>query len=145
MSLPSKGPNSPFSSGGRTLLARSCVVCERLCDGASFPILNRGTHRESRRRVCHDCHNRRKKKDRERGVGRPSARPPESMQTSAYQHWSAKEDQRLRELIADGTGYEDIAVALGRSLKSVYTRRAILGIPRVRPSAKVQQPWRIEQ
>jgi hypothetical protein len=127
-------------------VARTCIVCERFADGASFPILNRGTRNEARRRVCHDCHNARKKRDREeRGVGRPTPRPPEKLQTSKYQHWSAGEDQRLRELVASGAGYEEIAVALGRSLRSVYTRRAILGIPRVRPSQRVAQPWRIEQ
>jgi hypothetical protein len=146
VSLPSKGPNSPYSVGRRTLVARTCVVCERLADGASFPILNAGTKNQARRKVCHDCHNARKRRDREeRGIGRPAPRPPQNMQTSAYQHWSAGEDQRLRELIASGTSYEEIAVALGRSMLSVYNRRAVLGIARVRPSHRVAQPWRVER
>jgi hypothetical protein len=127
-------------------LARTCIACGKLADGESFPTLNRGTPNEARRKVCHDCFNARKKRDREeRGIGRPTARPPENLQTSAYRQWSVEDDQRMRDLIASGTPYEDIAVALGRSLRAVYKRRSILGISRVRPSHRVRQPWRIEQ
>lgn len=99
----------------------------------------------ARRKTCHDCTNAQKKRDREeRGIGRPTARPPEDLQTSAYRLWSVEDDQRMRDLIAAGTGYEDIAVALGRSLKAVYKRRNILGITRVRPSHRVKEPWKIE-
>jgi hypothetical protein len=127
-------------------LARTCIACGKFADGESFPILNRGTRNEARRKVCHDCFNARKKRDREeRGIGRPTARPPENLQTSAYRHWSAEDDQRMRDLIASGTPYEDIAVALGRSLLAVYNRRNALGISRVRPRHRVRQPWRIEQ
>jgi hypothetical protein len=144
VTLPSRGPNSPFSAGGRTLLARTCKRCGRLADGGSFPILNRGTKNEARRKTCHDCTNLMKKLDRdERGVGRPPARPPEELQTSAYRRWSVEDDQRMRDLVASGTSYEDIAVALGRSLRAVYKRRSDLGISRVRRSLQVQQPWRV--
>ena len=51
----------------------------------------------------------------------------------------------MRDMIAAGTGYEEIAVALGRSLRAVYKRRTVLGITKVRPSHRVAQPWRIEQ
>ena len=127
-------------------MARTCIACGKLADGESFPILNRGTRNEARRKVCHDCHNKRKKRDREeRGIGRPSARPPENLQTSAYRKWSVEDDQQMRDLVASGTPYEDIAVALGRSLHAVYTRRNILGLTRVRPSHRVAEPWRIER
>ena len=35
-------------------------------------------------------------------------------------------------------GYEEIAVALGRSLNSVYTRRGILGLAAVSKSHRVE-------
>lgn len=144
-SLPSRGPNSPFSVGGRTLVARTCTACGRLADADSFPVLNAGTRNQARRKVCHACHNLRKKRDREeRGIGRPTARPPERLQTSKYQRWSAEDDEFLTEAIRKRWGYEEIAVALGRSLNSVYTRRGILGLARVRPSHRVAQPWRIK-
>ena len=145
MSLPSKGPNSPFSIGRRTLVARTCLTCGRFADGDSFPTLNKGRPNEARRRVCHECHNARKKQDRdERGIGRPTARPPEELQTSSYRLWSAEDDQRMRDMVASGTRYEDIAIALGRSMHAIYERRRRLGISRVRPSNRVAQPWRIE-
>lgn len=101
---------------------------------------------QARRKVCHDCFNARKKHDREeRGIGRPSAKPPAELQTSRYLLWSVEDDQRMRDMIAAGTGYEEIAVALGRSLRAVYKRRTVLGITKVRPSHRVAQPWRIEQ
>lgn len=144
--VPSRGPYSPFSVGPRTLLARTCKSCGKLADGESFPILNARTKNQARRKICHNCSNANKKRDREeRGIGRPTARPPENLQTSAYRLWSVEDDQRMRDLIAAGAGYEDIAVALGRSLKAVYKRRSDLGIARVRPSHRVEQPWRIER
>jgi hypothetical protein len=140
--LPSKGPNSPFSAGGRPVLARTCLSCGVLADGDSFAILNRGTKNEARRRVCHLCTNARKKRDREeRGIGLPGPRPPERLQTSKYQRWSAEDDELLTEAIRKGWGYEEIAVALGRSLNSVYTRRGILGLARVRSMRRVEKPW----
>lgn len=143
MSLPSRGPYSPWSVGPRTLLARTCPNCGRLADGDSFPILNGG---RSRRRVCHDCFNARKKRDREeRGIGRPIPRPPIDKQTSAYEFWSVEDDQRMRSLIDSGVSYEAIALALGRSLRAVYKRRTVLGIGKQRYSHRVEQPWRIEQ
>lgn len=127
-------------------MARTCIACGKLADGESFPILNRGTRNEARRKVCHDCFNARKKRDREeRGIGRPTARPPENLQTSAYRKWSVEDDQQMRDLVASGTPYEEIAVALGRSLHAVYTRRNILGLSRVRPSRRVATPWRVER
>ena len=146
MRLPSKGPNSPFSAGPRTLLARTCISCGELADGDSFPVLNAGTKNQARRKVCHNCFNRQKKADRiQRGIGRPPAeRPPERLQTSKYQRWSTDEDTYLRENVQAMMSYEDIAVALGRSLNSVYTRRGILGLSRVRKSHRVEKPWKIQ-
>jgi hypothetical protein len=137
--LPSKGPNSPFSSGRRTLLARTCIECGELADGDSFPFIkSTGT----RRRSCHNCVNAKKKRDREeRGIGVP--RPPERLQTSKYQRWSAEEDRLLAYNI-DRMTYEDLAVALGRSLRSVYKRREVLGLAKVRKSHRVEKPWRIQ-
>ena len=142
MSLPSKGPNSPFSAGPRTLLARTCVKCGELADGDSFPVIS-GVG--ARRKACHNCVNRQKKADRiQRGIGLPPAeRPPERLQTSKYQRWSTDEDTYLRENV-QAMSYEDIAVALGRSLNSVYTRRGILGLSRVRKSHRVEKPWKIQ-
>jgi hypothetical protein len=138
--LPSKGPNSPFSAGRRTLLARTCSQCGQLADGDSFPIIS-GVG--ARRRACHKCVNARKKRDREeRGIGVPPPRPPEELQTSKYRHWTADDDKYLRENIA-GMSYEQIAVALGRSLPSVYKRRTVLGLAAVRKSHRVAKPWRI--
>jgi hypothetical protein len=138
---PSKGPNSPFSAGTRTLLARTCVGCGELADGDSFPVIS-GVG--ARRRSCHKCVNARKKRDREeRGIGLPAPRPPEQLQTSRYQLWSAEDDRQLRDRIAAGEGYEDIAIALGRSLRSVYKRRSDLGLARIRKSHRVAKPWRI--
>jgi hypothetical protein len=138
---PSKGPNSPFSAGTRTLLARTCVGCGELADGDSFPVIS-GVG--ARRRSCHKCVNARKKRDREeRGIGLPAPRPPEQLQTSRYQLWSAEDDRQLRDRIAAGEGYEDIAIALGRSLRSVYKRRSVLGLARIRKSHRVAKPWRI--
>lgn len=138
--LPSKGPNSPFSAGTRTLLARTCLKCGELADGDSFPVIS-GVG--ARRRACHKCVNAQKKRDREeRGIGVPVPRPPEELQTSKYRRWTKEEDEYLREHVAD-TSYEDMAIALGRSLDSVYTRRGILGLARVRKSHRVAKPWRI--
>lgn len=122
-------------------------MCGELADGDSFPLLNRGTKNEARRKTCHDCTNRKKKQDREqRGIGLPPAeRPPERLQTSKYQRWSINDDQRLRDGIEAGESYEQIAVALGRSLNSVYTRRAVLGLSKVRKTHRVETPWRIER
>lgn len=36
--LPSKGPNSPFSAGTRTIIARTCTKCGELADGHNFPV-----------------------------------------------------------------------------------------------------------
>lgn len=142
--LPSKGPRSPWSAGTRTLLARTCRECGELVDGDSFPILNAGKVNQSRRRTCHSCTNALKKKDREeRGIGLPTPRPPERFQTSKYQRWSTEEDTFLRDNIGNQS-YEEIAVALGRSLHSVYTRRGILGLAQVRKQHRVEKPWKIQ-
>lgn len=138
--VPSKGPNSPYSAGTRTLLARTCLKCGELADGDSFPIIS-GVG--ARRRACHNCVNAQKKRDREeRGIGVPNPRPAEELQTAKYQVWSAEEDRFLRDNLPV-KGYEEIAVALGRSLHSVYTRRSILGLAPVRKSHRVEKPWRI--
>lgn len=144
--LPSRGPNSPFSAGGRTILARTCIRCGRLADGASFPILNARTKNQARRKTCHDCTNAMKKQGREeRGIGLPTPpRPPENLQTSKYRHWTKEEEDFLRDHINE-MGYEDMARALGRSLDSIYTRRGILGLARVRRSHRVAHPWKIEK
>lgn len=140
--LPSKGPNSPFSPGTRTLLARTCAVCGELADGESFPLINRGLG--GRRKVCHNCQNARKKRDREeRGIGLPAPRPPEELQTNKKQRWSEEDDTYLRENI-DGLSYEEIAVALGRSLLAVYKRRDVLKLSKVRKSHRVAKPWQIK-
>lgn len=142
--LPSKGPNSPFSTGRRTLVARTCRDCGELADGDSFPILNAGTKNQARRKTCHKCTNANKKRLREeRGIGLPGPRPPERFQTSKYRQWTVEEDDYLRERIHD-TSYENMAVALGRSLNSVYTRRGILGLAKVRKSHRVEKPWKIQ-
>lgn len=144
MNLPTKGPNSPYSVGNRTLLARTCKSCGQLVDGDSFPILNAGTHKQARRWVCHKCFNARKKQDREeRGIGVPEPRPPEELQTRRRTQWSVEDDMLLTGLLAAGTSYEDTAVVLGRSLLAVYKRRDVLGISKVRKSHRVEKPWSI--
>lgn len=141
--LPSKGPNSPFSAGGRTVLARTCTKCGELADGDSFPVIS-GTG--ARRKVCHHCTNAQKKKDREeRGIGVPTPRPPEELQTSKWRRWDALDDKRLQQGIVAGQSYEDIAIALGRSLRSVYKRREILGLAPVRKSHRVEKPWQVRR
>jgi hypothetical protein len=141
MSLPSKGPNSPFSAGRRTLVARTCRQCGELADGDSFPVIS-GVG--ARRKACHNCTNAKKKQDRiQRGIGVPPARPPEPLQTSKYRRWTAEEDNYLREHVED-TSYENMAIALGRSLNSVYTRRGILGLAKVRKQHRVEKPWSIQ-
>jgi hypothetical protein len=141
VTLPSKGPNSPFSAGTRTLVARTCLKCGELADGDSFPVIS-GVG--ARRKACHRCVNAQKKRDREeRGIGVPAPRPPEAQQTKRWQKWSAEDDRLLREKLEEGLGYEDIAVLLGRSLRSVYKRREILGLARVRKRHRVAKPWRI--
>jgi len=140
--LPSKGPNSPFSVGRRTLLARTCLDCGDLADGDSFPVIS---STGARRRACHRCVNLKKKADRElRGIGVPAPRPPEALQTNKKTQWSAEDDRLLRESLAAGTGYEEIAVRLGRSLRAVYKRRDILGLSKVRKSHRVAKPWSIK-
>ena len=140
-----KGPNSPFSTGNRTVLARTCRKCGELADGDSFPLLNTGTKNQARRRVCHNCQNLQKKQDREqRGIGLAGPRPPEELQTSKYRMWSVEDDQRMRDLIAAGDSYENIAIVLGRSLRSVYKRRSDLGLAQVRKSHRVEKPWKIQ-
>jgi hypothetical protein len=137
--LPSKGPNSPFSSGGRTVLARTCRKCGELADGDSFPQLASG-----RRHVCHKCQNAQKKQDREqRGIGVPAPRPPEAQQVNKYRLWSAEDDKQLRAGIDAGTGYEELAVQLGRSIRSVYKRREVLGLAPVRKRHRVAKPWSV--
>lgn len=141
--MPSKGPNSPFSSGPRTVVARTCRKCGELADGDSFPQLAGGT--AGRRHVCHKCQNAQKKRDREeRGIGRPAPRPPENLQTNKRRQWSAEDDTRLRAGITAGTGYEALAVELGRSLSSVYKRREVLGLAPVRKRHRVAKPWSIQ-
>jgi hypothetical protein len=138
--MPSKGPNSPFSAGKRTLLARTCLSCGELADGDSFPVIS-GTG--ARRRACHNCTNAKKKRDRiQRGIGVPPPRPPLALQTNKKQQWSAEDDAFLRDNLA-GRSYEAIAVALGRSLSAVYKRRDILGLSKVRKSHRVEKPWKI--
>ncbi len=144
MKLPSKGPYSPFSAGTRTLLARTCTQCGELADGDSFPVLNAGKRNQARRRTCHRCTNARKKRDRiQRGIGVPPPRPAESLQTNKKLRWSAEDDRYLRDNI-DAQSYEEIAVALGRSMNSVYIRRGILGLAPPRKKHRVEKPWRIQ-
>jgi hypothetical protein len=117
------------------------MKCGELADGDSFPVIS-GVG--ARRRACHNCVNAQKKKDRvERGIGLPVPRPPEELQTSKWRQWSAEDDQYLREHI-HVQDYVDIAVNLGRSLNSVYTRRSILGLSKVRKSHRVEKPWKIQ-
>jgi hypothetical protein len=138
--LPSKGPNSPYSPGIRTLLARTCGKCGTLADGDSFPVIS-GVG--ARRKACHQCFNAKKKRDRDdRGIGRPMPRPPEQLQTNKRRQWSLEDDRYLRENI-DGQTYEQIAVALGRSLRSVYKRREVLGLSAVRKRHRVAKPWKV--
>ena len=140
--LPSKGPNSPFSAGNRTIIARTCTKCGELADGDSFPLINQG--KGGRRKVCHHCQNRQKKADREqRGIGVPAPRPPEELQTSKWTARAEVDDRILRDCVEAGIPYEEIAVALGRSLNSVYQRRVRLGLARVRKSHRVEKPWKI--
>lgn len=143
--LPSKGPNSPFSAGNRTILARTCKTCGELADGDSFPLLNAGTKNQARRKECHHCTNARKKYNREvNGIGVPEPRPPLNLQTSSWTQWAVEDDRILREGHEAGRTYEDIAVELGRSLSSVYQRRVRLGLARVRKSHRVEKPWKIQ-
>lgn len=139
--LPSKGPNSPFSAGTRTLIARTCIKCGVLADGDSFPLISGvGAHRRS----CHKCVNAKKKRDREeRGIGLPPPRPAEHLQVNKKRQWSTSEDQYLRDNI-NTQSYEAIALALGRSLNSIYTRRQVLGLATVRKSNRVEKPWTIK-
>lgn len=142
--LPSKGPNSPFSTGPRTILARTCMNCGELADGDSFPLLNAGTHRQARRRTCHKCTNALKKRNRiQRGIGVPPPRPPVELQTNKKLQWSVEDDRYLRENITNES-YEAIAIALGRSLFAVYRRRDILGLSTVRKRHRVEKPWKIQ-
>lgn len=145
MRLPSKGPNSPFSAGNRTILARTCKTCGELADGDSFPLLNAGTKNQARRKECHHCTNARKKYNREvNGIGVPEPRPPLNLQTSSWTQWAVEDDRILREGHEAGRTYEDIAVELGRSLSSVYQRRVRLGLSQVRKSHRVEKPWKIQ-
>lgn len=113
-----------------------------LADGASFPLLNRGTKNESRRKTCHHCTNALKKLNREtRGIGLPPAtRPPAELQTAKWTRWSQEDDAYLREHVGIDT-YENIALVLGRSLAAVYKRRDMLGITKVRKVHRVEKPW----
>ena len=141
-SLPSKGPNSPWSVGTRTLLARTCVRCHRLGDADSFPPTGPPG---VRRKVCHDCQNRQKKRDREqRGIGLPpGTRPPEELQTAKRRQWAREDDQYIRDNL-DHLTFEQLAVALGRSVRAVYKRREVLGIEPVRVRHRVAPPpWQI--
>lgn len=138
--LPSKGPYSPFSAGRRTLLARTCLECGELADGDSFPVIS---STGSRRRSCHRCVNAQKKRDREeRGIGVPAPRPPEELQVNKRRQWSFEDDKYLRENVG-ARSYDQLAVDLGRSLRSVYKRRADLGLSAVRVRHRVAKPWRI--
>lgn len=142
--VPSKGPNSPYSAGPRTVLARTCMACGELADGDSFPMLNAGKHNQARRKTCHKCTNAKKKRDRIlRGIGVPAPRPPMELQTNKKLQWSAEDDTYLRENI-NALSYEEIAVALGRSMNSVYQRRGYLGLAIVRKKHRVARPWRIQ-
>lgn len=139
--LPSKGPNSPYSVGPRTLLARTCPGCGRLADGDSFPIINRGTRNETHRKVCHDCQNAFKKRKREEGeYAMPAPRPAEELQTRKRTLWTQEDDTYLREHVTTDS-YEAIALVLGRSLRAVYKRRDVLGLSKVRPQHRVEKPW----
>lgn len=140
--LPSRGPYSPFSAGTRTLLARTCTACGELADGDSFPVIS-GTG--ARRKACHKCTNAKKKRDRiMRGIGVPAPRPPEALQISRKTRWTKADDDYLREHLGD-MSYENIAIVLGRSLRSVYKRREILGLAAVRTKHRVEKPWQIRQ
>lgn len=141
MTLPSRGPYSPFSAGTRTLLARTCRRCGELADGDSFPVISGAGVRRS---VCHACQNRQKKQDRiERGIGVPAPRPPEPQQTRKREKWTAEDDRALRDGIEAGKGYEALAVELGRSLRAVYKRREVLGLAAPRKRHRVEKPWLI--
>lgn len=139
-SLPSRGPNSPFSAGTRTLLARTCLKCGELADGDSFPVIS-GVG--ARRKACHRCVNRQKKLDRiQRGIGVPEPRPPEAQQTHKKLKWSVEDDKYLREHVGVES-YEAIAVHLGRSLRAVYKRREVLGLAAPRVRHRVEKPWKV--
>ncbi len=43
-----------------------------------------------------------------------------------------------------GRGLVRCAIALGRSLNSVYVRRGILGLPKARKTHRVEKPWKIQ-
>lgn len=120
------------------------MACGELVDGDSFPILNAGTHKQARRKVCHNCFNARKKRDREeRGIGVPLPRPAEVLQTNRKLKWETADDEYLIEHIGTQS-YEQIAVALGRSLNAVYIRRGVLGLPKPRRLHRVEKPWSIQ-
>jgi hypothetical protein len=50
----------------------------------------------------------------------------------------------MRAGIDAGTGYEQLALELGRSIRAVYKRREILGLAQVRTRHRVAKPWRIQ-
>lgn len=117
------------------------MECGELADGDSFPVIS-GVG--ARRRVCHHCTNRKKKRDRIlRGIGVPAPRPPAELQTNKKLQWSVEDDKYLRENVG-GISYEEIAVALGRSLTAVYQRRERLGLANVRKKHRVEKPWKIQ-
>jgi hypothetical protein len=60
-----------------------------------------------------------------------------------YRLWSAEDDKQLRAGIDAGTGYEQLAVQLGRSVRSVYKRREVLGLAPVRKRHRVAKPWSV--
>jgi hypothetical protein len=123
-------------------VARTCRQCGELADGDSFPVISGNG---SRRRACHKCVNAKKKQDRElRGIGVPPPRPPLPLQTNTKRQWTAEDDKYLREHVGLDS-YEDIAVALGRSLRSVYKRREILGLATVRLRHRVEKPWSVSR
>lgn len=142
--LPAKGPNSPFSVGSRTLLARTCTRCGRFADGDSFPILNRGTKNEARRKTCHECTNVLKRQAREQrgsGLPHPNKRVPED-HVRTWREWTQEEDRYLREHLQTDS-YAEIASVLGRTLRAVYKRRDVLGLPKVRKTLEVAEPWQL--
>jgi hypothetical protein len=71
-------------------------------------------------------------------------RPPEALQISRKTRWTAADDKYLREHLED-MSYENIAIVLGRSLRSVYKRREILGLAAVRKKHRVEKPWSIQR
>ena len=100
--------------GTRTVVAKSCVLCGVLKMANQFAVVQK-KYRDSYCRTCHNRH------------GRPVMRGhQETASKAASKHrepWTDSDISRLRELIEDGLTGPQIALALKRTVYSVYTMK----------------------